>query len=118
MITLTAIPDGLWGYLTIIAIAVLVHEPWRWLGVYLSRDVELGSAIFDWVRAVAIALVAALVMRLALFPAGALAGIPTGVRVAALAVGLAAFYASRGRVAPGVLAGAAMLIVGDLIFGR
>ena len=64
-------------------------------------------------RAVANALVAALILRLTLFPAGALAAIPTGIRVCAFAIGIAVFFAAGRRLAPGVLAGALALIVGS-----
>jgi branched-subunit amino acid transport protein len=117
VLTATAVPDGLLGLLLLIAIAALVHEPWRWLGVALGRDVEIGSPIFEWVRAVATALVAALVMRLALFPAGALAAVPTGVRVAGLAIGVAVYLLAGRSLARAVLAGACVLVVGDRLFG-
>lgn len=113
----TALPEGLWGYLFLLAVAVLVHEPWRWLGVALGRDMQIGSPLFQWVRAVAIALVAALIMRLTLFPAGALGAIPTGVRVGAFAIGVAAFFIAGRRMAPGVLAGALALVAGAVIAG-
>ena len=113
----TNFPDGLWGYLILLGMAVVFHEPWRWLGIVLGRDLDIEGSLFLWVRAVATALVAALVMRLTLFPAGALGTLPTGVRVGAFAVGLAVFVLRGYKLAPGVLAGALALIAGALAIG-
>ena len=112
---MTAMPDGLWGYLILLGMAVVFHEPWRWLGIALGRDLDIDSPLFAWVRAVATALVAALIMRLTLFPAGALGKLPTGVRVGAFAVGLAVFFWRGQKLAPGVLAGAIALVAGVLL---
>lgn len=111
------LPDGLWGYLILLGMALVFHEPWRWLGLALGRDLDIAGPMFAWVRAVATALVAALIMRLLLFPAGALGGLPPGVRVGAFAIGLAVFFWRGRQMAPGVLAGAAALIVGTLFTG-
>ncbi|MEQ1697550.1 MAG: AzlD domain-containing protein [Hyphomicrobiaceae bacterium] len=111
---MTNLPDGLWGYLVLLGMALVFHEPWRWLGVVLGRDLDIESPLFSWVRAVATALVAALVMRLTLFPAGALGKLPPGVRVGAFAVGLAVFFLAGRKLAPGVIAGAFALIAGAL----
>jgi hypothetical protein len=113
----TTLPDGLWGYLILLGIAVVFHEPWRWLGVVLGRSLDIDSPVFAWVRAVATALVAALIMRLMLFPAGALGAIPTGVRVGAFAIGLAVFFLGGRKMAYGVIAGAAALIAGAYAVG-
>ena len=112
---MTALPDGLWGYLVLLGMAVIFHEPWRWLGIVLGRDLNADSALFRWVRAVATALVAALVMRLMLFPAGALGSLPAGVRVGAFALGMAVFFFAGRKLAHGVLAGAIALVAGAMI---
>ena len=114
---MTALPDGIYAYLFLLGVAVLFHEPWRWLGIILGRDLALDSPLFTWVRAVATALVAGLVMRLTLFPAGALGQLPTGVRVGAFVVGVAVFFGSGRTLAYGVLAGAVALITGALVVG-
>ena len=114
---MTSMPDGAWGYLVLLGMALVFHEPWRWMGIVLGRDLDIDSPMFAWVRAVATALVAALVMRLTLFPAGALGKLPSGVRVGAFAVGLAVFFWRGHRLAPGVVAGAIALVVGALVVG-
>jgi Branched-chain amino acid transport protein (AzlD) len=113
----TALPDGPWGYLILLGMAVLFHEPWRWLGLVLGRTLTIESPVFLWVRAVATALIGALVMRLMLFPAGALGQLPAGVRVGAFGVGIAVFVLGGQQLGYGVVAGAVTLVVGALIFG-
>ena len=95
--------DGSWqSYLTILVIALLAHESWRWLGAFLGRNVEQDDTVFIWVRYVSTAIVAALVMRLMLFPAGGLAGVTLGVRVASVVIGACVFVAIRGNLAAGI----------------
>ena len=107
-----------WGALVILAIAILVHEPWRWLGLYIGNRIPLQSPVFQWVKACATALVAALVMRLVLFPAGALATISFEVRAAAFLAGIALFFASGKSLAVGVFGAAAALIATQLIVSQ
>lgn len=113
---MTHVPDGLWGYLILLGMALVFHEPWRWLGLWIGRGLDVESPLFAWVRAVATALVAALIMRLTLFPAGALGHLPAGVRISAFLTGLAVFYGRGRRLPEGVAAGAIALIVGALIW--
>ena len=114
---MTHFPDGPTGYLVLLGIAVIFHEPWRWLGIVLGRNLDIESPVFAWVRAVATALVASLIMRLTLFPAGALGHLPVGVRTGAFMAGIAVFLLSGRRLERGVLAGAAALIAGALVTG-
>ena len=72
-------------YLALLLIGFLPSEVWRWLGIVLGRGLDENSEIIMWVRAVATALVAAVVARITLFPPGALAAVPVEVRLAALA---------------------------------
>ena len=109
--------SGLHGFLTMLAIAVLVHEPWRWAGYLLGRRLNPDDEIFKWVKAVSTSLVAALAARLLLFPSGALAGIPLWLRVGAFALGFAVFWRTNLTAWKGVCAGAAMIAVGKLMLG-
>ena len=105
-----------WGTAAlIVAIALLAHEPWRWLGLYVGRDLDIDGALFRWVRAVATAMVAGLVMRLLIFPAGALADMPLALRLAAFSAGIAVFYAARRNLAAGVVGGALALVLGGYV---
>lgn len=114
---MTILGDGLSTTLILLAIAAFAHEPWRWLGLYLGRDLDVASELFLWVRAVATALVAGLVMRMTLFPAGDLAAVPVAVRALAFAVGIAAYFWWRRNLAVGVAAGAGALLIGGLATG-
>lgn len=119
MMALTApIPNPLGtdisGVLIILAVALIAHEPWRWLGAYLGRSLSPDDEIFLWVKAVSTALVAGLVMRLVLFPAGALVAIPLGVRLAALAFGVAVFYLVRRNMLVGIVAGCTAIGMGSV----
>lgn len=109
--------DGVWGYVLVLLIAVLAHEPWRWAGYAVGRNLNPEDEAFRWVRAVSTALVSAMVARLVLFPAGSLASVPLSLRLAAFALGLAVFYATGRTPWIGVVAGAALIAVGKLAVG-
>lgn len=112
---MTALGSGWSATLILVVIALLVHEPWRWAGLFIGRSIDVNGELFQWVRAVATALVSGLVMRLILFPAGELAHLPAALRVGAFAVGIVGFYAGRRSLAVGVGAGVAVLVVGQLL---
>lgn len=71
--------------------------------VYAGR-LEVGSAILDWVRAVATALIAALVVRMAVAPPGELADAQMASRLLALAAGVGGYYLAGRAIAGGVAA--------------
>lgn len=106
-----ALNDGFGGYLVLLTIAVFAHEPWRWLGFVLGRNLKADSEMFLWVRSVATALVAGLVMKLVVFPAGTLAAVPLWVRAVALIGGMAFFALGRRSLALGVGGGSVLLAV-------
>lgn len=109
--------SGLEGFLTMLAIAVVAHEPWRWAGLALGRTLDPDDEVFKWVKAVSTSLVAALAARLLLFPSGALAGIPLWLRLTAFGLGVLVFF-RMGRAAwMGVCAGAAVIAGGKLAIG-
>lgn len=89
--------DGFGGYLVLGAIAFLAHEPWRWLGFGLGSRLSVESSIFIWVKLVATALVAALVLRLMIFPSGAFAKASTELRLGVFFLAIAVFFASGRR---------------------
>jgi Branched-chain amino acid transport protein (AzlD) len=104
------------AYLILIVIGFLPSEVWRWVGIALGRGLDENSEILLWVRAVATALIAAVVARIVIIPPGALAGVPLSVRVGALAIGFLAFLFIRRSAFAGVIAGEAALIAGALFF--
>lgn len=114
---MNSLQAGLTTTAILFAISLFAHEPWRWVGLFLGRNLDMDSELFGWVRAVSTALVAALVMRLVLFPAGALEGVPLSVRVGAMAAGLGVFLLGKRSIAAGVLVATVVLATGQLAIG-
>jgi Branched-chain amino acid transport protein (AzlD) len=98
------------GTLLILVIAILAHEPFRWLGLYLGHGLDAQSEIFAWVRAVATALVAGLVTRLVLFPVGALNEVSLLIRLTAFAAGIGIFLGTKRHLGAGVFGSASVLL--------
>ena len=113
---MTDIGGGLYDWLLLLIVILVFHESWRWAGLFLGRGVKTDSELFQWVQCVATAIVAALVMRLVLFPAGVLADVSIHARLAALAIGAVVYVASGNRLAVGVAAGTGALVVLHLAF--
>jgi hypothetical protein len=105
-------------YLALILVGFLPNEIWRWLGFLAARGLDEDSQIVVWVRAVATAILAAVIAQLIVTSSGALAAIPVSVRVAAVAAGLFGFFAIRRSVFAGVIVGEGMLIAGAMLVGR
>jgi hypothetical protein len=103
--------------LALILAGFLPNEFWRVLGFVLVRGLDENSEIIVWVRAVATAMLAAVLAQLVLASSGALAAIPIGVRIGAAAAGFVAFVLARRSVFAGVAAGEIMLIAGAYAFG-
>jgi len=97
-------------YAALILFGFLPSEMWRMLGVGLSRGVPEGSDLLRWIRAVATALLMGVVAKLLIAPSGALASVPLGGRLGAVAAGLAACMLLRRSVLAGVVVGQAVLI--------
>lgn len=104
--------------MVVILVGFLPTEIWRSLAVLFGRRVEEGSPVFHWVKAVATALLAAVVARLLFTPAGVAAEVPLALRLGAVAGGLAGFALMRRSVFAGVLAGEAILIAGVFFLSR
>lgn len=104
-----------WPYLFVVLAGFIPTEIWRHLGVVLAGDLSEESSALMWVRAVATALVAAVIAKLILYPTGALAATHPAMRVGAAAAGFAVFKAMGNNVLAGVLAAEAILIGGWLL---
>ncbi|ARQ01471.1 AzlD domain-containing protein [Pseudorhodoplanes sinuspersici] len=104
----------LWPYLVLVLAGFLPNEIWRWLGFMLARGVDQESEILVWVRAVATAVLAAVIAKLIFFAPGALASVPLAVRLVAIAAGFVGFVLFRRSVFAGVATGEAVLILGAL----
>lgn len=99
-----------WLWLLLLCVGFLPNEVWRVLGVVLARGLDESSEIIVWVRAVATAILAGVIAKLTFFAPGALAEIPIAIRLAAVAVALAAFYGTRKSVLTGLIIGEAALV--------
>ena len=111
-LTFDSLQQGWWPYLFILIAGTLATEMWRWLGVIAGGALRENSQALIWVKAVATALVAAVVGQLVLFPSGELAATPAWLRIAAAAFGWLAFWSARQSVLVGVLAAEALLAAG------
>jgi hypothetical protein len=104
-----------WPYVAMVLVGFLPNEVWRWLGIVMARGLDERSEVVVWVRAVATAILAGVIAKLTLFPPGALAEVPLTARLAAVAIGFAAFMAFRRSVFAGVVVGEAVLIGSALL---
>jgi len=103
-------------YLVLILVGFLPNEIWRALGLVLGRGVDEDSEVVIWVRAVAVAVLAAVIAKLTLVPPGALASVPLALRLAAIACGFVGYLVARRSVFAGVIVGETVLIAGGLMF--
>lgn len=103
-----------WPYVVIIVAGFLATDMWRWLGVIAGNRLQEGSEALNWVRAVATALVMAVTAKLVVFPSGMLETSPLWLRLAAAALGFAAFLLAGQRVIVGVVVPLAILGAGLL----
>jgi hypothetical protein len=104
--------DPYWTFIVIAVAGFVATDVWRWLGVLTGNRLNEESEALHWVRAVATALVMAVTAKLIVFPTGALAGSPLWLRLAAAGIGFALFLASGKKVAIGVIAPIAILMLG------
>ncbi|HKY86819.1 MAG TPA: AzlD domain-containing protein [Pseudorhodoplanes sp.] len=115
---MTALTADLWPYLLLVLVGFLPNEIWRVLGLVAARGLDEDSEVIVWVRAVATAVLAAVIAKLTIFSPGVLASVPLAIRLAAVASGLAGYFLIRRSVFAGVIVGEIVLIAGALWFGR
>jgi hypothetical protein len=101
-----------WPFLFILVAGWLPTDIWRFLGVALGGRMEEGSDLLVLVRAVATALVAAVVGNLVVFPGGALAATSLVLRVGSALVGFAAYLAGGKRMIVGIVTAETILCLG------
>lgn len=109
--------DGWWAYAFIAIAGWLATDIWRWLGVVAGNRLREDSETLNWVRAVATALVAAVISKLILYPTGILAETPWWLRVGCIAAGAVAFFAGRQIPAIGIATSIAVLAGGMWLLG-
>ncbi len=97
----SGMPEQLY-WLAIPLAGVAATYVWRFLGVLFVARLDPHGAVLRWVRAVATALVAALVARMVLFPSGLLAETALAARLAGLAAGGLFWWLAGQRLAAAV----------------
>lgn len=106
-----------WPFLFILVAGWLATDFWRYLGVYLGGHLAEDSDLLVLVRAVATALVAAVIGNLIVFPSGALADTLMALRIGAAAAGFVAYLLLGRRILVGILGAEAVLVAGLLLGG-
>ena len=112
----TAHAAAWWPYLFIFIAGSLATDVWRWIGVLAGNRLRNDSEALRWIRAVATALIAAVIGKMVVFPSGSAAEIPMVLRLAAAAGGWTAFMLVRRNILVGVAVGELILLGGALLF--
>ncbi|MFO0294390.1 MAG: AzlD domain-containing protein [Rhodospirillales bacterium] len=86
-------------------VGALATYLWRGFGVAMGSRIDPGGRAFAWLSCVAFAVLAALIARLIVYPAGSLAALPTMGRVGAALLAAAIFLLLRRSVLLGCIAG-------------
>lgn len=113
--TFTSIDAWWWPFLFILVAGWLATDSWRFLGVYFGGRISENSEFLVLVRAIATALVAAVIGNLIVFPSGALAATSLALRIGAAAIGFAAYLLFGRRVLVGIIAAEIVLGLGMLV---
>ena len=82
---------------------------WRALGVAVVRRIDPQGPLFKWVTCVSYAMVAGLIFRMLIMPESELASVSLPIRLAAIGIAFAAYFAFSRRLVAGVLAGSLCL---------
>jgi hypothetical protein len=104
-----------WPYLFILLAGWLASDIWRFIGVAIGGRLDEESEALVLARAIATALVAAVIGKLIVFPSGAVADTSVFVRIAAAGIGFAAYLAAGRRVIAGVVVAEAILMSAYLL---
>lgn len=117
MISYASLDSWWWSYLFIAIAGWLATDIWRWLGVLVGNRLKQDSAALTWVRAVATALLAAVISKLILYPSGELQAVPVELRLIAVSAGFAAFLLFGKRIWIAIVVAVGLLIGGQLLMG-
>ena len=110
--TLESMNAWWWPFVYILIAGWIATDMWRWLGVLLGNKIDETAEVLVYVRAVATALVAAVIAQLILFPSGALAESSMILRILAVLLGFVAYLMSGNRIYIGIA-----VSMGTLVFG-
>jgi hypothetical protein len=110
--TLEAVETWWWPYAFILLAGWVATYPWRALGVYLGGRLSEGSEVLVLVRAIATALVAAVIGNLVCFPVGPAAETTLALRLFSAAAGFAAYLFVARKVLLGIAVAEAIFALG------
>ena len=102
--------------LFLVLLGFLATEPWRWLGVFLSKDFDEDHEVIKYVRAISTALIAALVVRLIFSPPGVLAQTELSSRLIALATATLVYIFAKQHVLLALSAGVVLFLMCESVF--
>jgi branched-subunit amino acid transport protein len=102
--------DWVWPFVLMTAGAAVTYA-WRALGVVLAGRIDARGAVFEWVFCVAYALLAGLIARMIVFPAGPLEQTDPAHRLLSAALALVIFFLTRRSILFGALAGVGTLVL-------
>ena len=81
---------------------------WRFLGAVFSRRIDPEGAVFQWISCVSYAMLAGLITRMVVMPAGPLADVPVWISAVCVVVGVVMFFTFKRQVLAGVGTGLAV----------
>ncbi|MDH4984536.1 AzlD domain-containing protein [Aminobacter anthyllidis] len=110
--TFDAIDSWWWPFLFILIGGWLATDAWRFLGVYLGDRISEDSDLLVLVRALATALVAAVIGNLIVFPSGALVDTALALRIGAAGAGFVAYLYLGRKILVGIVAAELILLIG------
>ena len=109
-LTFDAIDAVWWPFLFILLAGVIPTHLWRWIGVIFAKQLRDDSEWIILARAVANALVAGVIMRLILFPTGALADVPIWIRLVSVGLAVALYFGAYRNLLVAVIVGGVSLV--------
>ncbi len=113
--TFHAIDAWWWPFLFILISGWLATDAWRFLGVYLGDRISEDSDLLVLVRALATALVAAVIGNLIVFPSGELARASLTLRLGSSVAGFGVYLLLGRKVLVGIVVAEIVLLVGMII---
>lgn len=115
--TFDSISTWWWPYVFIVLAGWLATDVFRFLGVFFGGRLSETSEVLVIVRAVATALVAAVVGNLVFHPAGALENVPVTLRAGAFGAGFVVYLLTGKNVLAGIFCAEAALLGGIYLTG-
>ena len=104
-----------WPFVFILVAGWLATDSWRFLGVLLGERIAEDSPAMVLVRAIATALVAAVIANMIVFPGGALAATPLALRLGAALIGFGAYLFVWRHLLVGIVVAEVVLVAGILL---